>query len=442
MNKRVLILDDDEDFNHLLTDIYGQADYEVISEHDPEVALKRIKDETFDVIVTDQKMPGLSGEEFIREVKAVIPDQPIIMVSGYLDNDTIRRLIKEGVGGVYLKPLNVFSLLKRTTALIEEREMGKRRSAGTTDEQDSTEPEAHNHGLPFPFKSLPCRSQASLDFANRLYSLRNFKSNLIIIAPPGSDLDAIIMDLAGFDQAGAEAFTTAQSQDLNDTSMLDLIEKSIKTGANRTTIFIKDAELITSDQKKVIFAAASNDSPFDTITQPLRFIFHVSRDLDELYDAGQIDDDLYMFMGTSEIQVPALDDIADDITLLAQRYLNEEATQRNREPTPELDAPARAYLRDTKFTGNALELKKLMAGAMDLGVDTIGRDELAEAVERMHAATRGRSLNLRHELESFRTDMCAAMLQFCAGDASLAAKLLEIPQTVFDKSIEPLSETH
>src|SRR5690554_2503991 len=119
MAKKILILDDDDDFNVLLTDVFSQADYDVTSLEDPRKALELIGKKEFDLIVTDHHMPGLSGAEFVRQVKADKPEVPIIMVSGYLDNDTIRGLIREGVVGIFLKPLNIFSLLKKTAEILQ-----------------------------------------------------------------------------------------------------------------------------------------------------------------------------------------------------------------------------------------------------------------------------------------------------------------------------------
>jgi DNA-binding NtrC family response regulator len=111
MPKKLLILDDDSDFNSLLTDIFEQADYEVTSIEDPLVAVEVFQETHFDLVVTDHKMPEMTGTEFMKKIKEIRPSTPVIMVSGYLENDAIRDLISDGVGGVFLKPLNIFSLL-------------------------------------------------------------------------------------------------------------------------------------------------------------------------------------------------------------------------------------------------------------------------------------------------------------------------------------------
>lgn len=430
MGKRILILDDDADFNHLLTDIFSQADYEVTSERDPEVAVGLFDNATFDLVVTDQKMPGLTGEEFIREVKSKRPELPVIMVSGYLDNDTIRRLIKEGVGGVFLKPLNVFSLLKRTAALIEERESGLRRKEQADQENAVSEPEHFRHSLQFPFSAFPCKAPKSIEFAKKLYSLRNFKSNLIIVAALGVDMHAIIEDLSGFDSAGEETFLFVDSRHLSSEGFLELIDKGSRSGANRVTLVIGHAERMTSPQKKIVFAASSGDAPFDAVGLPLRFIFHVTGDLDDLYDAGQIDDDLYMFMGTSEVKVPSLVDIREDIPLLAHSFMREECEQLGLESVPSLESPARVFLRDWDWLGNAAELKRMVSLAVELKKPRLSRDDLRDIGLKIRNSSNAKRFDLRHELESFRTDLCRAALIFADGDSSRASSILRVPEDI------------
>lgn len=165
MGHRILILDDDADFNSLLTDIFSQAGYDITPEQDPQKALSLIREFQFDLVVTDQRMPGISGKDFLRELKKVQPKTPIIMVSGFLDNETIRELIRDGVGGVFLKPLNVFSLLKRTAKLLEQ-------AAGNTQRGK----EAKLIRPPRPNLAIVCHLPL-LPYPARMPSLRNLRTN-------------------------------------------------------------------------------------------------------------------------------------------------------------------------------------------------------------------------------------------------------------------------
>ncbi|MCD8481783.1 MAG: response regulator [Verrucomicrobia bacterium] len=112
MSYRILIVDDDREFNTLLADVYKQARYQVVSASSAKQGLELFSMQSFDLVVTDHLMPDKNGLEFAREIYQMRRDVPVIVVSGYLDSRTIRELIREGVNGVFIKPLNIFFLVE------------------------------------------------------------------------------------------------------------------------------------------------------------------------------------------------------------------------------------------------------------------------------------------------------------------------------------------
>lgn len=408
MAKRILILDDDADFNSLLTDIYSQAGYEVISEHDPDQALEKFNASHFDLVVTDQKMPGMTGEEFIREIKAQFPKIPVIMVSGFLDNDTIRNLIREGVGGVFLKPLNVFSLLKRTETLIEEIE-STRKGRGTVTQDDTPTPTQFNHSLPFRFETFPAKAARSVDFAKKLYSFRNFKNNLVLIGDEGIDLEAIAADLQGFFPQGEEHVRVIPASHQSVAGLLETIENSIRDGYKRITLVFPNTESLTREQKDAIFAVHKRQRPFDPIALPIRFVFLLRQDIDTLADAGKIDDDLYLFLGTSEIRIPALRDIRDDIQIMASRYLEKEAAGHGLQKVPVFDVTANAYLLEHDWPGNSREMQALMREAAALDKSPLTRADLGRIQEALSSEHDNLGSQLKMKLREFRDDYLLAL---------------------------------
>lgn len=192
MPHRILIVDDDREFSTLLTDVYRQARYEVVTANSAVEGLEMFRDQDFELIVTDQRMPDMSGLEFIREVYGIRSDIPIIVVSGYLDSRTIRELIREGVSGVFMKPLNIFSLLKRSTELIQKQKLKDTAAGDAAVGKAATVTST----LPFHFKTFPARSPASIDFARKAYGMRDFNKCLLVVGEEGSDFVALAEDFA------------------------------------------------------------------------------------------------------------------------------------------------------------------------------------------------------------------------------------------------------
>ena len=437
MGKRILILDDDSDFNNLLTDIFAQADYEVVSERDPEVAVDLFKNDNFDLVVTDQKMPGLSGEEFIREIKTFRPSIPVIMVSGYLDNDTIRNLIREGVGGVFLKPLNVFSLLKRTAALIDSSQADSERAgaAGGDNEADFT------HGLPFTFEAYPCRASASLEFAKKLYALRGFKTNLVLIGEDGTDLSALLEDIRRFDTESGEAFAELSLDQLDEATMLHMLQEAQDAGANRLTLMLGRPDLMYPEQIEIVYAASKKKGPFQAFELPLRYIFFVNEDIDTLYDGGKIDDNLYMFLGTSEIKVPPLKDVRDDLPLIARRVIRSEAARQGLSSIPKLDPDASAFLRDKEWFGGMLEVKRIVRAAVAVSNGAPITREVMEEVTAQAGGGRSDGVrNLNHLLQIRRNDYLNAVYLLSGEQPELTAQALGVDEALVTSLVAPAGE--
>ena len=78
---RVLVVDDNEEFCQNITDILELKDYEVVSAYDGFKGLEAVKEDGFDLVLMDVKMPVMDGVETYRKVKEIAPDTPVIMVT-------------------------------------------------------------------------------------------------------------------------------------------------------------------------------------------------------------------------------------------------------------------------------------------------------------------------------------------------------------------------
>lgn len=362
MAYKVLILDDDADFNSLLTDVFEQADYTVVSMLDPLEAVDVLRDNHFDLVVTDYKMPGMTGSEYMKVAKEMKPEVPIVMVSGYLENDMIRELIGDGVGGVFLKPLNIFSLLERTAELIEE---ARKNDNGVAQNAEDGGKPSQSPALGFPFSSYPCKAPLSVRFAERLYGLRNFKSTLSLIGGPGTHYQRICEDIRGFYDTDAEHFIYLAPENFTEADTLSLLVKAQEAGADRVTCVLIGLERMNESQKKLAISLAKGVDGFDVDDLNLRSIFCVSGDLDTLLDEGHISEDLYILMGTAELKIPALGDCSLDIPLMAQQLVVELAREQKRASVPRLDEAASRLIQTQSLPGNYEQLRQVVLNLLE-----------------------------------------------------------------------------
>ena len=347
MEKKILIVDDDLEFSSLLTDVYTQANYSVRSIQDPAEAISMLRDEEVSLIISDQRMPSLSGLEFIRELKKASQSTPAIIVSGHLEDDTIRELIKEGAEGIFLKPVNILSLLKKSEELLAEREQARKAECSVGVGQDGIP------GLnPASFRSFPCRSPISAQFARRLYEVRNFRSNLMLVGAEGSNFEEICRDLSRFDMGDRENLVFCHRDQLNEESLLKNLEPFDECEIGTVTLVITRTESLVPENLDAIFRLSKREPPFDSHEFTTRFVFCMQADVDTLYDGGVIDENFYIFLGSSEIEVPLLTDCKEDIPIIAQEIISEESFRSPSSFRHELDEGAKSLLGREAWQGD------------------------------------------------------------------------------------------
>ncbi len=420
MAYKVLILDDDADFNSLLTDIFEQADYVVTSMEDPVEAVGVFAENHYDIVVTDYKMPEMTGAEFMVEIKKMKPEVPVVMVSGFLENDTIRDLISDGVGGVFLKPLNIFSLLERTAELIDEAQKTQLTNYSDCSEDEVKEVDSGLGQLGFGFRSFPCKAHESSDFAARLHSLRNFKSAISLIGAPGTHYRTICEDIRGFYESDKEQFIYLTPGSFDAQEALALVVQAQEDGFQRVTCVLLELEEMSESQRKLAVQLVKCEGEFESIETPLRAIFCVSGDLDTLYDEGVIDENLYILMGTAEVQVPSLSECSADVPFMAQQIVAELTTERGLSTVPRFDKAGRDFLKSHTWPRNHDELYAALRKLMEAGApDVLSSVALQSAVRSQVAASPHSRFVTR--LSSVRVDYVRAVAVLFGGENSKVA---------------------
>lgn len=420
--KRILILDDDPDFAGLLTDIFKQSDYEPAPFSEPRAALNALRAEHFDLLVTDHRMPGMSGEMLVRELRKTHPGLPVVVVSGFLDNDTIRDLIRDGVGGIFLKPLNVQNLLKRTATLLNEAD-----AAGNRFTPEAEEEQQH-HRLPFRFESFPAITPRTVEFANALHAKRTFKGTLTLIAPPGSNTDAILEDFAHFDTGTPGKLVSLFPQDISAEQLCADIGRAAAEGL-QLTLALRNLDRAKPEARELVSALGTHKAPFAGMPAP-RLLFTFSAPVDELFEKGRIEEGLYLLASLSEIRVPALAECTDEIPIIATRILSRHCTLTGIKPPLRLHKLAQLWLKEHPWPGNHEELTvHLLRASESAQAGVITREAFAhESNEHQWIGSPAGITSLDTYLRRLRDDYVQSALMLCDGDIALAAETLGIPK--------------
>jgi DNA-binding NtrC family response regulator len=120
MTQRILIIDDEVDMLMLLRMIIeDNTDYDVETTNSPTEGIKLFREEDYDLVITDLKMPGLDGMDIFDEFKDLNPDVPVIMITAYGSIETSDDALRKGVAEFITKPFRKDSILFTIRRVLE-----------------------------------------------------------------------------------------------------------------------------------------------------------------------------------------------------------------------------------------------------------------------------------------------------------------------------------
>lgn len=103
---KILVIDDEEVIRTLLKETLKELGHEVVLAEFSSDGLKFVKEQDFDFVFLDLKMPGMDGAEIFKHIKSIKPELPVIIITGYPESDIMMRALSHGPFGVMNKPFS------------------------------------------------------------------------------------------------------------------------------------------------------------------------------------------------------------------------------------------------------------------------------------------------------------------------------------------------
>jgi len=126
MGGKILIVDDELDMLELLEMIIGEkTPHQVETTNNPLEVPPLLKEGSFDLLITDLRMPGLSGLDLIRETKKIDPDMPVIVITAFGSSQSAEESIYEGAYDYITKPFRKDQIIITINRAMEWRAMKK-----------------------------------------------------------------------------------------------------------------------------------------------------------------------------------------------------------------------------------------------------------------------------------------------------------------------------
>lgn len=115
----ILIVDDDADTRSNFSDILTEFGFRITAAENAEAALRHVRQQDFDVVVLDYKMPGMDGATLYGEIKKLCPSVAAIMVTAWGGSDGVQRAINAGTWDVLRKPVDISELMEKLHRAVQ-----------------------------------------------------------------------------------------------------------------------------------------------------------------------------------------------------------------------------------------------------------------------------------------------------------------------------------
>lgn len=400
---KVLIVDDERSIRHTLRDILEFEKYEVDEAADGMECLVKVKQNAYDVIILDIKMPKMDGMDALDKIQELARETPVVMISGHASIDTAVEAVKKGAFDFISKPPDLNRLLITLRNALDKSELISERRV-LQHKVSSTR-----------FQPIIGQSKCISQILGTIELVAPTEARVLITGQNGTGKELVAhwihQKSSRCDNPLIEVNCAAIPSELIESELFGhekgAFTSAIKTRtgkfelANGGTIFLDEiGDMSLSAQAKVLRALQENKivrvGGDKQIRVDVRVIAATNKDLRKLIDAGRFREDLYHRLAVIIIEVPPLKDRVDDIPPLIQHFCTEICKDYGI-PEKSFDAKAIKKLQSLPWTGNIRELKNVVERLIILG----GKSISAPDIDRFVLPTAQSIVEMREVLSRF-----------------------------------------
>jgi two-component system, NtrC family, nitrogen regulation response regulator NtrX len=359
----ILVIDDEAAIRGALRDILEYEKYVIDEAENGEKGLELIRNNSYDVVLCDIKMPGMDGIE-VLEKTLEITDVPVVMISGHGTIDTAVEAIKKGAYDYIAKPLDLNRLLVTLRNaldkgnLIQETKKLKKRVIGANE--------------------MIGESEAIMTMRSMIDKVATTDARVLITGPNGTGKELVARNLHEQSHRARspliEVNCAAIPSELIESQLFGHEKGSFTSAikqrkgdfeqAHGGTLFLDEiGDMSLSAQAKVLRALQENKitrvGGEKDISVDVRVIAATNKNLREEISRGNFREDLYHRLSVILIQVPSLKERKGDIPLLADHFMSE-ACQNMGRPALHFSPEAIRAMQALEWTGNIRELRNVV----------------------------------------------------------------------------------
>ena len=439
-NHSLLVVDDERNMRESLKTVLESRGYQVATVESAEDGLKAVKESDFFMVITDARLEGMSGYDFLRETHERWPDLPVLMITAYATPKLAVEAIQTGAIDYLSKPFEPEELLHSVNRCAERHELIRQN-------------EKLKARLPIGYQldDIIGNCQSLKDLREMIRTVGPTEATILILGESGTGKELIAGSVHHSSHRREEPYVRLNCAAIPETLLESELfghEKGSFTGAvkqktgqveeaNGGTLFLDEiGEMSRSLQAKLL--RFLEDGTFVRVggteehRVDVRIIAATNRDIIDAIGTGDFREDLYHRLNVVQLRVSPLRDRDGDVVLLAEHFLSRFSRKMSKLFQP-LSGEVRHMLESHHWPGNVRELRNTMERAVILSTsDVIHAINLPD----FRLETRLRKgddsdssydgLSLEEALASFESDMIRTELARNEKNLSRTAQKLSI----------------
>jgi two-component system response regulator AtoC len=367
---QLLVVDDDPQMQFFLKEALERQQYLVRVQGSAEEALDTLKDEKFDLILMDVRLPGISGLDAVDEIQKADRRTPIIIMTAHGTRDSALDAVRRGAYDYFTKPFSLDEL-----EIIVRRALEKKRLLAELDRLSQELAANRRRGR------LVGTSRAMEEVMRLIDRVGPTDSTVLILGESGTGKELIAEAIHAHSARSSRPMVKLNCAAIPEALLESELfghEKGAFTGAfsrkigkfeqadGGTLLLDEIGDMTLSTQAKILRALQERElqrvGGTQTITVDVRILASTNKDLDKAVREATFRDDLYFRLNVVTIQVPPLRDRRDEIPELADHFLAE-ANTRLKRSILRLAPDTLAALMEYGWPGNVRELRNMIERA-------------------------------------------------------------------------------
>ena len=445
-NMRILVVDDELSVREFFEILLKKEGFDVVSAKDGRDALQCLRDEEFDLVITDLNMKEIDGMSLLKESKKTQPEVPVIMVTAFATTDSAVEAMKAGAFDYLSKPFKIDEIKLTIDKALEKKKL--------TSENRALKSALQNK---YTFSNLLGESEAMQRIYDLIRKTAATRTNVLICGESGTGKELVARAVHFNSNRKDRPFVTvncgAIPENLIESELFGHMKGSFtgavanKQGlfeaAHTGTIFLDEiGELPLQMQVKLLRVIQERNfmrvGGTETVEVDVRVIAATNRDLAEEVKKAAFREDLYYRLNVIQVKLPPLRHRKDDIPLLSEFFLRKYAHETGKD-IRRISPRAMEGLMTYDYYGNVRELENIIERSVALETSQEVQFESLPgnilhpkaqhedfSVREVQDQLETGSIALDDLMEAFEKDLLLKALEKTRGSRTRAARMLGI----------------